>query len=159
MNATELREKIDGYFAQCDKGGDVQLARKNGPVTVKRAMPYTLPGLAVALGFTGTQAMLGGMTSDPECADLLIYARSRIEDQRLSLGLLGDFDSKLVTLDLVNTHNYVTKKEEVRTTTTIEYTDTELDRRLAAMTAKVEALEYNSRSAPLIECSPQPKLL
>lgn len=48
----ELQSKVDAYFEACDNSRSKVLLKDGSEVTVKRAKPYTITGLALALDTT-----------------------------------------------------------------------------------------------------------
>ena len=79
----ELQEKIDQYFQDCegealfDEYG-VSLKDKYGyPIIINRKPP-TVTGLALALGFSGRQALLNYQGKE-EFMDTITRAKSRVE--------------------------------------------------------------------------------
>lgn len=80
--ARELERKIKAYFKKCeketvDKNGEVILD-SNGRALKSVAVPYTLTGLALALGLDSREALFE--FSDPEMARLVKMAVMKIED-------------------------------------------------------------------------------
>ena len=79
----EMQAKIDEYFASCegevlrDKEGEVVLDKYGDPVVVGKR-PYTVTGLALALGFTSRQALLN-YQAKREFFDTITRAKTRIE--------------------------------------------------------------------------------
>ena len=81
-SAAKMQEKIDAYFEEC-KGeyivvdGHV-LTDKNGEPVKTKERPLTITGLALALGFSGRQALLN-YEGNPRFLDTIKRAKARIE--------------------------------------------------------------------------------
>lgn len=80
----EMQEVIDAYFDACkgkpilDKAGE-PMRNKNGHVIYDDRKPPTVTGLALALGFTGRQALLN-YQAKPAFVDTVTRAKSRCEE-------------------------------------------------------------------------------
>lgn len=79
----EMQEKIDAYFKECD--GKVLLDEDGNPIRNKYGKvirddrkPYTITGLALALGFTTRQALLN-YEGKEEFVDTVRRAKARVE--------------------------------------------------------------------------------
>lgn len=83
-SVSAMQEAIDAYFKGCegepfiDANGDVVKDRNGLPVIIN-AKPPTITGLALALGFTGRQALLD-YQARPEFADTITRAKARCEE-------------------------------------------------------------------------------
>lgn len=79
----EMQKVIDAYFEECegvyvrDEEGFIETNKNGEPVTTKQR-PLTITGLALALGFSGRQALLN-YEDKPEFMDTIKRAKSRIE--------------------------------------------------------------------------------
>lgn len=79
----EIEEKIEQYFQDCegvfarDQNGDI-IVTKFGPVYEKSPRPYTVSGLALALGFNSRQSLLN-YQGKKEFRDTIERAKARIE--------------------------------------------------------------------------------
>ena len=78
----ELRTRINAYFnsrlvEECDKNGE-PLFDKNGKKIMKTSAPYTLTGLALALGLDSRQALFE--FEDKEMQRLVKMAVMRVEE-------------------------------------------------------------------------------
>ena len=79
----EMQDVIDSYFQKCegklmtDKEGRLILDKWGRPIYVDR-IPPTVTGLALALGFTGRQALLN-YQDKPAFVDTVTRAKSRCE--------------------------------------------------------------------------------
>lgn len=80
----ELQAKIDAYFTDCkgkpllDEDGNAVTDKYGEPVIVD-AHPPTVTGLALALGFTGRQALLN-YQAKKQFVDTITRAKSRCEE-------------------------------------------------------------------------------
>lgn len=79
----EIEEKINGYFEECkgeifrDEDGKAVYDKRGKPVIVN-GHPPTITGLALALGFSGRQALLNYQAKE-EFVDTITRAKSRVE--------------------------------------------------------------------------------
>ena len=79
----EMQAKIDAYFDSCygeyvtDDEGNLMTDKSGHPVMTK-PRPLTVTGLALALGFSGRQALLN-YEDKPKFMDTIKRAKSRIE--------------------------------------------------------------------------------
>ena len=79
----QMQAVIDDYFEGC-KGeplifDGIAVTDKNGVPVIIGAKPPTITGLALALGFTGRQALLD-YQARPEFADTVTRAKARCEE-------------------------------------------------------------------------------
>ena len=83
-SVSAMQKAIDAYFEAC-KGkpiigdDDLPVCDKYGKPFIINAKPPTITGLALALGFTGRQALLD-YQARPEFADTVTRAKSRCEE-------------------------------------------------------------------------------
>ena len=79
----EMQSRIDAYFNSCygeyitDDEGNLMTDKQGYPVMTK-PRPLTITGLALALGFSGRQALLN-YEDKPKFMDTIKRAKSRIE--------------------------------------------------------------------------------
>lgn len=79
----EMQKAIDAYFEGCDgkyvtdDEGNLMTDKDGHPVKTK-PRPYTITGLALALGFTTRQSLLN-YEGDPEFLDTVRKAKARVE--------------------------------------------------------------------------------
>lgn len=83
-SVSAMQKAIDAYFKACEGepfiGDDGCAVRdKYGMPIIINAKPPTITGLALALGFTGRQALLD-YQARPEFADTVTRAKSRCEE-------------------------------------------------------------------------------
>lgn len=155
-----LQVAIESYFVECDKGVEVQVARKGEAVTLIRAVPYTVPGLAYHLGYSHRGA-LWDLKQRPEHTDTIRRALTRIENQRISKALLGEQESRFAQFDMINNFGYksaTAAEVNIQNTNIIQLPDQELDAKIAAIEAKLARVEIAS-GAMVIEGEFQAKLL
>ena len=80
----EMQEIIDNYFEMCDgvllkdKKGEIMFDKWGQPIYLNQK-PYTVTGLALALGFTSRQTLLN-YQGKPEFMDTITQAKLKIED-------------------------------------------------------------------------------
>jgi len=91
----EMLPLIENYFIQCDEKGD----------------PYTIPGLAYAIGFKSRMS-LWEYEEKEEFADTIKRAKLKIEDQRSKMLIYpGKANIAGIIFDLKNNFGYVDKQE------------------------------------------------
>ena len=82
-SVSAMQKAIDAYFEQCEGkpliiDGEQQRDKCGVPIVIN-AKPPTVTGLALALGFTGRQALLD-YQARPEFADTVTRAKARCEE-------------------------------------------------------------------------------
>lgn len=82
-SVSAMQKAIDAYFEQCEGepliiDGEQQRDKYGVPIVIN-AKPTTVTGLALALGFTGRQALLD-YQGRPEFADTVTRAKARCEE-------------------------------------------------------------------------------
>jgi hypothetical protein len=82
-NAEEMQQKIDEYFTECDgkpllDNEGNPMIDKNGKPIMYGVRPYTITGLALALGFNSRQALLNYQARE-EFYDTITRAKARVE--------------------------------------------------------------------------------
>ena len=153
-----LAAKIDEYFSKCDEGEPVQVVRKGEVVTLHKAVPYTVPGLAYFLGYANRQS-LWAVGQNPTHRDTVSRAMTRIESQRLVKALVGEQMERFAQFDLVNNFGYKSSTSEITVNATVaQVSDDELEQRIAALEHKMRP-ELAIPCGPIIDCEPQPRLL
>ena len=109
----------------CEEGTDIeQLTRSGEVVTVHRKLPKTMAGLAVALDTSRNVLNLyqtarhGNSNETPEetkkaqiFCDVIARARAVIEQDNITMGVLGVYESRVNTLNLASNFGYSTKSE------------------------------------------------
>jgi hypothetical protein len=136
------------YFALCDSGETIQVARKRGPVTLQRAIPYTKVDLALFVGLTRRED-LDDLRKNPAYSVPVARALGRIEGQRIRKTLLGEQDGRMAQFDLKNNSGY---KDEVthQVNITSQYSDDELLQRISLLERKLSGIN-GPASTPLID--------
>lgn len=119
----EMELLIEQYFTDCDgelltdSNGEVKLDKWGNPIIIGRR-PYTVAGLASALGFRSRQSLLD-YQDKPEFMDTLMRAKLKIEvytNERL-------FDRDGVQgakFSLMNNFKGYSEKQEIEQNTTIK---------------------------------------
>lgn len=79
----EMQKRIDAYFKECDgklltDDNGVPILTKWGQEIRIGKKPYTVTGLALAIGFTSRQALLN-YQGKPEFVDTITRAKSKVE--------------------------------------------------------------------------------
>lgn len=82
-SVSAMQKAIDAYFEKCEGepliiGGEQQRDKYGVPIFIN-VKPPTITGLALALGFTGRQALLD-YQARPEFADTVTRAKARCEE-------------------------------------------------------------------------------
>lgn len=102
----EMRAKIDEYFEDCDNRQKKIYDKKTKEIVeIPSPEPYTIAGLALFLGFNSRSGILN-YEGQPDFADVVAYARMKIEAQRSvqlieKSGIPGG-----VIFDLKNNHGW-----------------------------------------------------
>jgi len=125
----EFQAAIDQYFVDCDNTTITkkQVTGKGDIIDVPMSRPYTMAGLAEAVGMSRE---ILNQYKNGVFADIIARARERIERQNVELGLLGCHDARLATLNLASNYGYSTKQEMSIAHSTAEISDAELSARI-----------------------------
>lgn len=130
----EIQKKIDAYFIECDGKPFLDedgkpILDKNGKPIMLGARPYTITGLALALGFTSRQALLNYQAKE-EFLDTITRAKAKVE--RYAEERLYDKDgSNGAKFSLANNFDGWREKQQIEAkvdsdvSITIELTDEE----------------------------------
>lgn len=156
-NDDDLAAKIEEYFAYCDEGEEVPIVRKHGVHYVKRQIPYTVPGLAVFLGYCSRNSIFD-LKQDPAHSGTIKRALTKIEDQRVSKALNGEQESRFAQFDLKNNFGYKDSQEVTNVNLNVQLSDGDLQQRLDLLERKMQLLD-NVQDAEVIEGDFQTKLL
>lgn len=111
----ELEAKIDEYFQLCDEGEEREVydSKRKAVRTIRQQIPYTVPGLALHLGFKSRQSFIDyARRGDGEFSDTITRAKMRIEAQRNVKMLTGETDSRSSQFDLMNNFGWTNKTEQ-----------------------------------------------
>lgn len=73
----QMQEVIEAYFAMCDEGKPYKRVVKGAVVELTEPIPYTMSGLALALGFTSRQTLLN-YEGKPAFVDVIKRARTKV---------------------------------------------------------------------------------
>ena len=110
QTAEELQIAIDAYFKKCDKTIiTIQHAHSKGITRVETPTPYTMAGLAYALEID-RRTLINYKNTD-EFFPLIMRARDKIEQDNVTKGLAGVYESRINTLNLASNYGYATKNE------------------------------------------------
>ena len=102
----QMIERAEKYFDECDEGRTIEKVTKKGIEFLTVPIPYTVPGLALALGFNHREALRD--YESKEGYSLTIKAlRSRIERQRVEKMLTGEQSTIGSIFDLKCNFNYI----------------------------------------------------
>jgi hypothetical protein len=115
-NPQQLEAFINEYFDKIDNNPIKKLKHvTNQGIEIydEILMPYTVEGLCLHLGVT-RQTLLNYRKRKgyEEYFDVLIRAGQKITERLVSLGLIGDYDTRLVNFLLTNNAEYKNKIEE-----------------------------------------------
>jgi hypothetical protein len=123
-NCMDMEAACELYFETCDEGELIDHVLKTGEVVkLRRPIPYTMTGLALALGFCDRQALWNYKERNEgseNFVDTIKRARARIEEQR-SRQLLDGSNPVGKIFDLKNNFGWV-DKHEVEANTSISVT-------------------------------------
>lgn len=115
----ELEQAIQLYFDECDQHIiSKQVVQKGEIVTVPTPEPYTMAGLADALGVS--RNTLNRYNRDSIFSDVIAHARNKIERQNIVLGLIGVHDSRMAALNASSNFGYSDRSETVHRDGTVE---------------------------------------
>lgn len=132
----EMQKAIDAYFEECegkpllDKDGE-PFTDKNGDPILYGKKPYTITGLALAMGFNSRQALLN-YQAKPEFHDTITRAKSIVE-QYAETRLFDKDGANGAKFALANNFAGWREKKEIEadvkaeTTIVIELTDDDED--------------------------------
>jgi len=107
---TQMQADIDAYFKRCKDGKKIIVIRKGQPVETTKEIPKTVAGLAHALGFNSRVSLLN-YTDKPEFMSIITRAKLEIEMDNVEGGMLGEYESRITTLNLASNYGYSTKNE------------------------------------------------
>lgn len=108
----ELEEAIQQYFDDCDSNTrEVYIKAKQEIETISFPLPYTIEGLALALGFTTRHSLLNYEKAKgyEEYFTTIEKAKLQVQNNKVT-GLISDQYSTAGTIfDLCNNHKYEQK--------------------------------------------------
>ena len=118
----KLQAAIDKYFTDCDKKIIIkQVVQKGVVVEVPVPTPYTVAGLAAALGTTRASILRYATGEHPtfkdpeksrEYRNIIAHAKARIEESNVTAGLIGAHDSRIAALNLASNFGYSEKSSQ-----------------------------------------------
>lgn len=133
----EMQEKIDAYFEECagkplldPKTGEPFMDKNGDPILYGRK-PYTITGLALAIGFNSRQSLLN-YQGRPEFMDTITRAKAVVEEYA-ETRLFDKDGANGAKFALANNFNGWREKKEIEadvkaeTTIIIELTDDDDD--------------------------------
>ena len=107
----KLKAAIDAYFADCDtRIITKKVVQKGEIVEVPTPLPYTVIGLANALGVD--RRTINNYRESDKFFPIIASARARIEEQNLAMGLIGAHDSRIAALNLASNYGYSEKSSQ-----------------------------------------------
>jgi hypothetical protein len=94
-NVEELEELIEKYFERCDAGRTTQAISNGKVVTMTTPIPYTVEGLAVALGIERRTLLeyVKEYKDEPEILHTIKRAKERVLGQMSEKALMGESNS------------------------------------------------------------------
>lgn len=112
-NCMDFDAMCELYFEQCDEGREVEVYDKTRQTVVKmkQSIPYTVPGLAVSLGFCDKQSLIDYAERE-EFSFTVKKAKARIEQQRNENMLTGDTVAATSIFDLKNNFGWTDRSQE-----------------------------------------------
>ena len=106
--AEKLQAAVNAYFTDCDAKIIIkQVVQKGEIVEVPTPLPYTVIGLANALGVD--RRTINNYKDSDTFFPIIASARARIEEQNLAMGLIGAHDSRIAALNLASNYGYSEK--------------------------------------------------
>jgi hypothetical protein len=116
----ELQTAIDEYFAKCDEGEEIEVydKKKQEVVKIKRPIPYTITGLALAL--STTRQTLIHYEERPEFLDTIKEAKTKCENWVELQALRSELHPGIACFVLKN-YDW-TDKQEIDNTHTLNVT-------------------------------------
>jgi len=103
----QMQPLIDAYFAKCDTGKPTEYFDKRRKTVVKIAdsEPYTMEGLALALGFA-TRQMINDYIKRPLFTFIISRAKTKIANQWASGAFTGRYNDRFATFMLIANAGY-----------------------------------------------------
>ena len=110
-NVDDLEAKCEEYFDKCDNN-TISIWDKDGKEIKKSdPIPYTVPGLALHLGFTSRTSIFN-YKANKKLMNTIKKALGRIESQRVARALQGKQNPVFSIFDLKNNFGYKDKVEQ-----------------------------------------------
>ena len=115
----DMAPVIDAYFAKCDAGREVIVKKGKDLIATHQRMPYTWPGLALALGFADRHSLWAYCNENKHKDDItaqgfrhiITRAKTAVENQTIEGSMLGEYEGRISALTLSANHGYATKTE------------------------------------------------
>jgi hypothetical protein len=110
----EMDKKIQEYFDECDNNTKEILDKKDGGlITISFPLPYTVEGLALALGFCDRNSLLDYQKEEgyEEYFRTIKNAKLKTQQNKVVNGLTGVYNSAVTIFDLKNNHGYRERNE------------------------------------------------
>ena len=145
----EMMEKAELYFKKCDKGEVVKtITKKNGEIEeIRRKIPYTVPGLCLALGFSHREA-LRQYESKPGFSRTVKILRVRIERQRVEKMLSGEQNTIGSIFDLKCNFGYIDNPEQHNDQHKLSQGDVASIKEIAQAWAEYKRRKLNQEALP-----------
>lgn len=108
----QMQKAIDAYFDKCDNAVE-WVATKVGPMEIPSPDPYTIEGLAVALGMS-RQSLLNYSKEerfDGLFVDTIMCAKTRVLNSIVTGSIKGRFNANASNFNLKNNFGYTEKQE------------------------------------------------
>ncbi len=109
QSVEELEEKINKYFKECDETIVRTVYNKDGDVIEEVTRPYTVTGLALALG-TSRETLLE-YEERPEFVDAIKAAKLKCQNNAVERALIGKANATFSIFNLKNNHGWKDKTE------------------------------------------------
>jgi len=109
-----MQEAIDKYFEECKASlKEIYDKKKQELVTVNEPTPWTVEGLALALGFCDLNTLLNYEKKEgyEEFFSAVKKAKLKIQQNKVINGLNGNYNPAVAIFDLKNNHGYRDKTE------------------------------------------------
>jgi len=108
----EMQKRITAYFKKCDRGREIETVIKGQLVKVKKRVPKLISGLCLALGFKSRTSLLDYKDKNVTMMNIITRAKLECEDDAVEGGLMGEYESRIVGLNVQTNYKYTTKSED-----------------------------------------------
>jgi len=108
----DLEEHIQEYFDDCDSNTrEVYDKKEQTIVTINSPLPYTIEGLALALGFLSREALLNYEKAKgyEEFFSTVKEAKLKVQNNKVSGLIIDTYSTAGTIFDLCNNHGYQQK--------------------------------------------------
>lgn len=109
-----MEEVIQEYFDKCDENMRKVYNKKTEEVEeISSPLPYTIEGLALALGFNSREALLNYEKAPgyEEYFGTIKKAKLKVQENKVVNGMIGEYNQAVTIFDLKNNHGYKDKTE------------------------------------------------